>query len=45
MLKITEKKRIQILDLVYGYAKGYITDVECCYMLSLIEGSIYKYKK
>jgi len=45
MVKITEKKRIQILDLINGYAKALITDVECCYMMSLIEGSIYKYKK
>ena len=44
MLEITEKKRLQVLELITGYSKGLITDRECNDLSDIILGEITKYK-
>jgi len=45
MFKITKKKRLQVLELISGYANGLITDRECNELSDIILGEIRKYKK
>jgi len=45
MRKITENKRLQVLELISGYSKGLITDHECNDLSDIISGEITKYKE
>ena len=44
MLKITEKKRLQVLELITGYSKGLITARECVELGDIILGEITKFR-
>ncbi len=45
MTFLTKKKRLQVLELISGYANGLITDRECNELSDIILGEIRKYKK